>query len=84
MEQECAEDLVFRVPSSNSSSPRSVLAPQVLWWKHVEEEYAEEMGAQADVFGGEDGAKRRAGEPSAAAAAVAVAVPLCWWNKKER
>lgn len=33
---------------------------EVLWWKHVEQEYAEEMGAQADMFGGEDGAKRRA------------------------
>lgn len=38
------------------------LALQVLWWKHVEQEYSEELAAQADVFGGEDGAKRRAGE----------------------
>lgn len=34
----------------------------MLWWKHVEQEYSEEMGAQEDVFGGEDGAKRRAGK----------------------
>lgn len=38
------------------------LALQVLWWKHVEQEYSEELAAQADVFGGEEGAKRRAGE----------------------
>ncbi len=28
----------------------------------MEQEYAEEMGAQEDVFGGEEGAKRRAGK----------------------
>ncbi len=35
-------------------------APQVLWWKHIDSEYAAEVAAQADVFGGEDGAKRQA------------------------
>jgi hypothetical protein len=34
---------------------------QVLWWKHVEAEYSEEMGAQAELFGGEEGPRRRAG-----------------------
>ncbi|KAL4423423.1 hypothetical protein ABPG77_010001 [Micractinium sp. CCAP 211/92] len=33
---------------------------EVLWWKHIDSEYAAEVAAQADVFGGEDGAKRQA------------------------
>jgi hypothetical protein len=35
---------------------------QVLWWKHVEGEYAAEVAAQAEVFGGEEGQKRAEGE----------------------
>jgi hypothetical protein len=38
---------------------------QVLWWKHVEGEYSAEMAAQADVFGGEEGARRKEGERAA-------------------
>jgi hypothetical protein len=56
------------------SSPPLFLPPlslpppceQVLWWKHVEAEYAAELDAQADVFGGEEGQKRRAGASPAA------------------
>ncbi|KAI3426883.1 hypothetical protein D9Q98_006829 [Chlorella vulgaris] len=33
---------------------------EVLWWKHVEAEYSEEMGAQAELFGGQEGPRRRA------------------------
>lgn len=41
----------------------------------MEQEYAEEMGAQADMFGGEDGAKRRAG---AACSSCASDLQLLW------
>ncbi|EFN56675.1 hypothetical protein CHLNCDRAFT_56118 [Chlorella variabilis] len=32
---------------------------EVLWWKHVESEYGPEVEAQAEVFGGEEGARRK-------------------------
>lgn len=49
---------------------------QVLWWKHVESEYSGEIEAQADVFGGEGGAKRQAGASSGSPLArLAVACP---------
>lgn len=48
-----------------SNSLRPFQCPQVLWWKHVEAEYAAEVAAQADVFGGEEGEKRKAGAPCA-------------------
>jgi len=35
---------------------------EVLWWRTLSAEYAGEMDAQADVFGGEEGKKRREGE----------------------
>lgn len=61
--------------SSTLASWASSSGLQVLWWKHVESEYAAEVAAQADVFGGEDGQKRQAGEPPAQHAAAPSAGP---------
>lgn len=33
---------------------------EVLWWKHMESEYASEVAAQEDVFAGEEGERRKA------------------------
>lgn len=34
---------------------------QVLWWKHVDTEYAAEVAAQEEVFGGDEGKQRQEG-----------------------